>query len=71
MLQKRNLVCGEREQGEKAEGTEIRIKRARWQEGRRLAHEKLLSTNPFAVSDLTLLRVPTHPLLLIPSRQYL
>lgn len=29
---------------EKAEGTEIRIKRARWQEGRRPAHEKLLST---------------------------
>lgn len=29
---------------EKAEGTEIRIKRVRWQEGQRPAHEKLLST---------------------------
>ena len=57
---------------EKVEGTEIRVKRARWQEGRRPAHEKLPELLiPLQFLILTLLRIPTHSLLLIPSRKYL
>ena len=62
----------ERENKGESGGTEIRIKRARRQEGRRPAHEKLPELLiPLQFLILTLLRVPTHSLLLIPSRKYL